>query len=238
MIEIEFKGLGYSTKERPSILDGLSGRIPKSSFVALLGENGAGKTTFLDLIMGFKAPTAGNLLVENQKPSVDPWRQRQHVAYLSEKIDMPADWSVREFLKFNRFFYTNYSENLERELLRDFEVDIQTRLGNLSAGELKRIQIVGGLAIQPRLIIADEITAVLDIIGRRKFLKWLSVFRQRSGCTAILATNILEDLEKHATHLVLLRKGRLICFQEIENFLRKGSSYTFLDLVATQLETP
>ena len=234
--EILFSGLSYSVRDRKFILCNLNCTIRPSSFVALLGENGSGKTTLLDLLMGFKAPAAGKVLVGGEEPHCDHWRQRERIAYLSEKVDVPGDWTVREFLNFNKFFYPHYSDKLERELLQEFVVDEGARLGNMSAGELKRVHVVGGLAIQPKLILVDEITAVLDIIGRRKFMRKLKELNAQTGCTVVLATNILEELENYATDLLLLRKGQMIGFQPTHDFM-SGRPYRFTEAIADFLET-
>ena len=156
---------------------------------------------------------------------------------MSEKVDIPGDWSVEDFFQFNRFFYQNYAIDLEKQLSEQFRVNKAGRLGNMSAGEVRRVQIVGALAIQPKLIVVDEITAVLDIVGRRRFMKVLRDLNRRLGCTIVLATNILEDLENYTSHLLLIKSGRLCLFQSIEEFLGQKEKARFSELVADILET-
>ena len=92
-------------------------------------------------------------------------------------------------------------------------------MGNLSAGEIRRLQIIGALAADPELLIADEITAVLDILGRRKFLQALKEQQKERGMTIVLATNIPEGLETYADKILLLNRGRQLLFSETSNFL-------------------
>ena len=202
----------------------------------MLGENGAGKTTLLDLMMGFRSPACGFLKVQDKKPYMDNWQQRYEIAYLSEKIDIPGDWSVKEFLEFNKFFYKKYSREREKQLLSEFKITINRRLGNMSAGEIRRVQIISAMAREPQLIIVDEITAVLDIIGRRKFMQILHEQNQSTNCTVVLATNILENLANYVSHIFLLKKGKMTSFKPLNEFLKGYDKAQFSQLVADILE--
>lgn len=234
--QVEISNLSYSPAGLSEILHQISARFATGSFVALLGENGAGKTTFLDLIMGFKRASSGEVLVRGERPSEDPWQQRESIAYLSEKMDIPGDWSVRNFLDFNRFFYRNYSVEIEKNLINEFRVTENDRLGSMSAGEIRRVQIVGALACQPSLIIVDEITAVLDIVGRRRFMAKLYELNKMHNCTVLLATNILEELERYITDVLIMKDGKIAVHSELSAFLKSNETASFAELVADRLE--
>jgi ABC-2 type transport system ATP-binding protein len=123
--------------------------LPAGSFLAVVGENGAGKTTLLDLVLGFRRRTNGDLWVMDRDPETDPWDQRSRIVYLSEKIDMPGDWEAGEFLEFHRRFYERYDRGKERTLMGRLGVRYDARVGTMSAGEIRRVQIVGALATWP-----------------------------------------------------------------------------------------
>ena len=119
--------------------------------------------------------------------------------------------------------------------MEQFNVSYEERVGNLSAGEIRRLQIIGALASAPDLLIADEITAVLDTLGRRKFLKALQEQQKERGMTIVLATNIPEGLEAYADKVLLLNRGRQISFSVTTTFLDGGCDLA--DAVAKQLES-
>lgn len=185
-----------------------------------LGENGAGKTTLLDLMMGFKKPTQGRIRVFGEEFKDDSCDIRKKVAYLSEKVDIPGDWNGRDFLDFHSFFYENYDYKLEKELLETFQIDQLQRTGNLSTGQIRRLQIVGALASKPKLIIIDEITAVLDIVARIRLLQTLLELQEKNKLSVILATNIPEGLEHYATHVLLLNQGKQMHYGKVDGFLK------------------
>jgi ABC-type branched-subunit amino acid transport system ATPase component len=233
---LQVSNLDYGVRSKPDILKNLNVNISSGQFVAVLGENGAGKTTFIDLLMGFRQPTSGQIYIEGQVPLEDPYELRQHIAYLSEKVDIPGDWSVLEFLRFNQFFYKNYSSELEADLLKKFQVDTSCRVGTMSAGEIRRVQIVSALAIQPKLIVVDEITAVLDIVGRRQFMKILADLNKNVQCTVILATNILEELGNYISDLLVISHGQLCFFKPVKELLGNQDPNYLSQIVADMLE--
>ncbi len=235
-LRVEIQNLGYQIRRDKTVLSDINLNITPGDFVAVLGENGAGKTTLLDLILGFRKPTRGTLRVENEKPHQDNWQSRQAIAYLSEKVDIPGDWTAGDFLKFNEYFYAHYSHELEAEYLKVFRVNRADRLGNMSAGEIRRVQIVGALSIEPKLIVVDEITAVLDIVGRRHFMSLLRDLNRETRCTIVLATNILEDLANNVSHVMLLRKGAVRTFGPLASFLGGATPDAFSQKVADLLE--
>jgi ABC-2 type transport system ATP-binding protein len=231
---IGVRGLRYTLPDRREILAGIDFDLAAGRFLAVLGENGAGKTTLLDLLMGFRRRTAGTIQVMGQDPETDPWETRTRIAYLSEKVDVPGDWEAGEFLAFHRHFFTRFDADEEGALLRGLQVQRGARAGMLSAGEARRLQIVGALAARPDLLIADEITAVLDILGRRRFLGLLKQRQRHAGLTVVLATNVPEGLEPYADSILLLSRGRQLAFGPIEDIARGAGDLA--EAVARHLE--
>ena len=113
----------------------------------------------------------------------------------------------------------------------------QNVIGHLSAGEIRRAQIVGALSIKPQLILVDEITAVLDIVGRQKFFEILTALNQSLGCTIFMATNIMEGLATHLTHAMIIKDGRIAEFGTIASLVGAGrTTEEFSRLIAEKIE--
>ncbi len=236
MARILCNNLTITVVNKRPILSEITFRIEPGYFVAVLGENGAGKTTLLDTVMGFRKPNRGQIQVNSLPPYNDPYNQRQEIAYLSEKVDMPADWTAQDFLEFNRYFYGDYQLHQESSLLKEWGIRLNDRIVNLSAGEIRRVQIIAALCQKPRLFIIDEISAVLDIVGRRKFMSTLKDLHRSSGATILFATNILEDLEECITHLLILKKGKLLTYQSLKEFMDTAQTASLSDAVAGRIE--
>ena len=220
---IKVNNVGFGIKKK-TILNGIDFDLSRGRFLAVLGENGAGKTTLLDILMGFKSPTSGGIKVFDREYDDSSCELRRKISYMSEKIDIPGDWNGRDFLDFHSFFYDNYDSSFEKELIDIFKIDEAQRSGSMSAGEGRRLQIVGALATHPELIIIDKITAVLDILARIRFLKTLKRVQQEQQATIIMATNIPEGLEHYVTDVLLINRGAQLRFAEVEGFLRNNET--------------
>jgi ABC-type multidrug transport system ATPase subunit len=120
-------------------------------------------------------------------------------------------------------------------LLERLGLRSDTRLGTMSAGENRRVQIVGALAARPELLIADEITAVLDILGRRLFLALLKERQQSTGLTTVLATNVPEGLDPFADQVLVISRGRQVVFARTASYVPDGMSLA--DTIADTLTT-
>ncbi len=232
---LEARGLSYSVPSR-TILRDLSFTIAEGGFTVVVGENGAGKTTLLQLLMGIIEPTGGTVRILGNEPYRDPYADRARIGYVAEKIAPPSDWTIEDYLAFNRGFYASYSLETERQLLGEFRLKTDWRMGTLSAGQVRRAQVVGVLAADPRLLIIDEITAVLDIVGRSKFMAALHRLRQRHGTTVIMATNILDDVDSYATDVILLHEGALRAHDTKQGLIQAHGGKSLTDTLAGLIE--
>lgn len=233
--ELKIQNLNYHVNEK-KILSKIDLTLNAGNFAALLGENGSGKSTLLELAMGLRVPKAGKILVDGKEPHIDDLTLKANTIYLSEKMDVPVYWKLSDYLDFHKHFYPNYSDELEKQYMEEYKIKRSTSFRSLSAGENKRAQIVAALASSPKIMLIDEITAVLDIVGRQRFMGHLTALAQK-GCTVVLATNILENIEHFTSHLILLNKGQLSYFGDIKSFMKTQKQSLFIDQIASVLES-
>jgi ABC-2 type transport system ATP-binding protein len=109
-------------------------------------------------------------------------------------VSIKSSLTINQFLQFHASFYKSYDKNEEEHLLNVFELDPEARIGSLSTGQQKKVQVVANLATRPKLIVIDEITAVMDPETRSIFFREIQRIRSEFNSTVILATNIAEDL--------------------------------------------
>jgi ABC-2 type transport system ATP-binding protein len=216
--------MNYSINEK-QILSNLQFTLQPGTFTALLGENGSGKSTLLDLLMGYRLPKQGEITVEGKAPHLDDLTLKANTIYLSEKMEVPVYWKIGDYLDFHRHFYPNYSTESEKFYMNEYKISRNTSIRSLSAGENKRAQIVAALASQPQLMMIDEITAVLDIVGRQRFMTHLSELKAK-GATVLMATNILENIEHYTSHLLLLNRGKVSFFGPMNSFVKPQILFT------------
>ncbi len=213
---LKVKDLVYQIPQGDVVLDNINFEVNQGEFLGILGRNGAGKTTLLDLIMGFRPHTSGEILVNDEHPQSTNKINAHEVAFLSQDLKLKQGTSVGKFLEFHSFFYPQYSKTKEQELLKFFELDPKQKIGSLSTGQQKKTQIVAGIASQAKLILIDEITAVLDPETRMKFFVLLEKIHREGKSAIVLATNIVEDLSGRVDKILFIDRNKAEVLTEYE----------------------
>ncbi len=154
---------------------------------------------------------------------------------MAELLVPPRDWSVGDYLAFHSSFYRSPAA-FEDRLLSAFRISRSWRIGALSTGQVRRAQAVAALSARPELLLVDEITAVLDIVGRARFTEAALELRRERDSTIVLATNILDDVDAYATHVVLLHDGKLALAATREEAVARGGGGTLTRALAKLLE--
>jgi len=194
---------------RTEALRGLSLAVPTGSVFALLGANGAGKTTAIKVLMNLLPPSAGDARVLG----VDSCRlgpaQRAQIGYVSENQKQPLWMTVRQLLDYCRPFYPTWDPALENRLLRQFELPVDRKLGNLSRGMLMKAALLSSLAYRPRLLVLDEPFSGLDPLARDDFVRGVLETSELGDWTVFVSSHDIEEVERLADNIGLLEEGRL-----------------------------
>jgi ABC-2 type transport system ATP-binding protein len=188
-------------------LDCVSFEIAAGDVLALLGRNGAGKSTALAVLLGLRCPDDGTARLFG----VDPRRAsaRQLVGVALQESGFPATLRVRELVALVRAHYV--CPLPARTVLGDFGLDAlaNRQLGGLSGGERRRVSVALAFAGRPSLVVLDEPTAGLDGAARRSV--WTAIRAQADeGGTVLLTTHHLEEAEALATRVVLIDAGSVV----------------------------
>lgn len=191
-------------------LKGLSFRLEPGERAVLLGPNGSGKTTTLEILGGFLRPSAGWARVFGvETPRLSP-RERQQMGFVfQEKPGLYPELSVRETLELFRGYYPDPLSPaglLEQLGLAEKQ---QRRVQQLSGGERRRLELAVALVGRPRLLFLDEPSAALDPEARQRIWELLAGLAQ-SGVTFLLTTHALEEAERLGERVLLLKSGELL----------------------------
>jgi len=228
---LKVSNLIYQVPQGDVVLDNINFEVKQGEFLGILGRNGAGKTTLLDLIMGFRPHTSGQILVHDEYPQSTNKLNAHEVAFLSQDLKLKQGTSVGKFLEFHSFFYPQYSKQKEKYLLNFFELDPKQKIGSLSTGQQKKTKIIAGIASQAKLILIDEITAVLDPETRLKFFVLLEKIHSEGQSAIVLATNIVEDLNGRVDKILFIDRNKA---EVLENY--EINELFDLDLIEDQGE--
>jgi ABC-2 type transport system ATP-binding protein len=191
-------------------LVGLTLRVPEGTACALVGRNGAGKTTMLRMIPPLLHPSAGSVSVFG----LDPWTSQEEVklqlGYLSENEDWPATVRVRDLIDLCAGVYPTWDAKMASDLLGQFGLDPKRKMGQLSKGQKRQVGLLCAVCHKPRLLVLDEPGGGLDPAVRRSFLDVVIRLLVDSGATVLFSSHIMSDLDRVADHIAILHKGELI----------------------------
>jgi len=190
-------------------LQEVSFEVPAGQVVTLLGPNGAGKTTTVEILEGYQAASGGSARVLGADPrhAGRAWRARVGLVLQSSSLD--AQLTVREALGVHATLFPRPRPVGEVLELTGLERQAGSRIGRLSGGQRRRVDL--GLAVigRPELLFLDEPTTGLDPAARRQ--AWTTVERLRAaGTTVLLTTHYLEEAERLADRVLVLAGGRLL----------------------------
>ncbi|MEU4833533.1 ABC transporter ATP-binding protein [Streptosporangium sp. NPDC023615] len=200
--------LGDLTKHFGAVraVDGLSLDIPVGQTVALLGRNGAGKSTTIGLLLGLLTPTSGSVRVLGGAPEAAIRAGR--LAAMPQEGGLVPRTTVGELVGFVSRTYRAPLPVPEVLATAGLEELAGRRVERLSGGQAQRLRFALALAGDPELILLDEPTAALDVRARREFWESMRAFAAR-GRTVLFSTHYLEEADEYADRVVVIDKGRV-----------------------------
>jgi len=212
MNAIELRGVTRRYGENLA-LDNVSFVVPSGSIFGLVGANGAGKTTCLNIVTTLLPPSAGDVLVCGSSVTCAPRETRRRVGYAPEEPLLYDGLTASEFVCLSgRLHGLEGAEALERaaEQLAGFDLSAQAehQVGSFSKGMRRKVLIAASLAHDPDLLVLDEPLEGLDVIAQKR-LKDLLRERADRGRTVFYSTHIVEVVEALCTHVAILRAGKL-----------------------------
>jgi ABC-2 type transport system ATP-binding protein len=209
-------------------LDDVSIEIPTGVVFALLGENGAGKSTAIRIMLGLERPDAGSSHVLGMDSRRDSRRIRQSVGYVPELLSLYQWMTVSEIGWFAAGFHGEEYWPRYRRLCEQFELRPKAKISQLSKGMKAKVALALAMSHDPELLILDEPTSGLDTLVRRQFLESM-VDLAATGRTVFLSSHQIAEVERVADRVAFLREGKLILNESLETLLE---STQWVSLVA------
>ena len=197
-------------------LDRVSLEGPSGTVVALLGENGAGKTTAIRILLGLTEAESGRSQAFGLNSKEHGQEIRRRVGYVSERPTLYEWMSVGEIGWFTAAFYPRGYQSKYNELVTAFELPAEKKVKSLSKGMQAKVTLALAMAHEPDLLILDEPTSGLDPMVRREFLESM-VEVAATGRTVLLASHQIAEVERVADVVAILRKGRLRIVERLDD---------------------
>ena len=218
MIEVDNLSFSYG-RRKSKVLDEFSMKLDKGSVYGLLGKNGTGKSTLLYLMAGLLRPQTGNVLYNG----VDVLKRTpvilQDMFLVSEEFPLP-NITMKQYVKLNAPFSPHFSDELLKACLRDFDMNEDIHLGELSMGQKKKAFMCFALATNTSLLLMDEPTIGLDIPSKSQFRKVIA-----SGMSddkaVIISTHQVRDIDSLLDHVLIMDGSKLLLNESVSAICEK-----------------
>lgn len=190
--------------------------VAAGAVCALLGRNGAGKSSLVRCLLGQLRPDHGSVALFGE----DAWSHRttlmQRIGVVSEEADAPPESRVRSLAAFHAKLYPQWQQSAFDERLSRFDIAASSRFGDLSKGQKKQVALALALATQPELLILDDPTLGLDVVARKSLFEEVIADLADRGITILITTHDLASVESIADRVGILKDGRLVLDEDAE----------------------
>ncbi len=197
-------------------LDGVDFRIHRGEVFSLLGPNGAGKSTTIEILEGYRQRTGGQVTVLGEDPERGTRVWRSRIGVVLQSAGLPSEMSVRELISHVALFYPN-PRGVDDVVARvGLSAKASARIGTLSGGQKRRLDVALGIIGRPELLFLDEPTTGFDPEARRQF--WALVQELRSdGTTILLTTHYLDEAAQLSDRAIVIANGRVVAQGAIDD---------------------
>jgi ABC-2 type transport system ATP-binding protein len=228
-LRASLRSLVHRETKQVTAVDGVSFRIEHGEVVGFLGPNGAGKTTTLKMLSGLLHPTGGRCTVLGHEPKGRPAALlRQITLVMGNRNQLQWDLPAADSFELNRAIYQIPRPAFER--LRDDLVelldlgDLVTKpVRNLSLGERMKMEVVGSLLHQPKVLFLDEPTIGLDITMQKRIRTFIAEYNQRYGATVMLTSHYMADVQALCKRVIVIHHGRILFDGELASLAGRFS---------------
>ena len=196
--------------------------VPSGTICGLVGENGAGKSTTIRLLMGALQPDSGTAAVLGVDVSSPEFREvKEDVGVVLDEAYFPESLNAMQVGKIMAATYRRWDQKLYDGYLKRFDLPVNKQFKDFSRGMRMKLAIAVALSHQPKLLVLDEATAGLDPIVRDEVLDIFNEFTREEDHSILISSHILSDLEKLCDYIAFIHKGDLLFCEEKDQLLEE-----------------
>ncbi|MFT2817741.1 ABC transporter ATP-binding protein [Leifsonia sp. A12D58] len=210
-------------------IDNVSFTVEQNKIYGLLGRNGAGKTTIMQLLTGQQFATSGDIAVFGENP-VENAGLLQKICFIKESQQYPSSFMPKHVLASAPWFFENWDADFAAELVDEFRVPLKRDIRKLSRGQLSAVGVIVGLASRAPLTFFDEPYLGLDAVARQIFYDRLLEDYAEHPRTVILSTHLIDEVSNLLEHVLLIDEGRILLDQDADEL--RGSASTVVGRAA------
>ncbi len=223
---IECQNLTHSYGNKLIYKD-LNFSVQRGKIFGILGKNGMGKTTTINILMGFLRPTSGKCYVLGEESHILSPAIRAKIGLLHESHVCYEFMTVAQIEKFYSRFYPNWKKSLYYGLIDRLEVTYDHKISHMSCGQRSQVALGLIMAQDPELMILDDYSMGLDAGYRMLFLDYLIDYVRENNKTVFMTSHIIQDLEQVIDDAIIIGRQKILLQMPIRDFLCSFHQYHF-----------
>jgi len=196
-------------------ITGLDLSVDEGEVYGFIGPNGAGKSTTIKLLLDFIRPTSGSCRIFGENCITASADIKKDIGYIPAEVSYYDGMKVLDLLVYSSRYYPGNHQTYTRKLCEALDLDTTRKISELSTGNKKKVAIVQAMLHKPKLLIMDEPTAGLDPLIQYEFYGLVKE-ANKQGVTVFFSSHILSEVQRVCSRIGIIRKGRLISTQSIE----------------------
>ena len=208
-------------KRYPGYALNLDLALPEGCILGLMGENGAGKSTSIQLLLGMRKPDAGSIQLLGRPVDERFAPVREEIGVVLDEPGFPECLTPAQLGKVMEGIFRGWDAAAYEGLLRRLELERDKPYKSFSRGMKMKLAIAAALSHHARLLVLDEPCSGLDPIARDEVLALLTEFTREEGHSVLISSHIVSDLEKLCDYVAFLHKGQLLLFEEKDRLLER-----------------
>lgn len=236
-IVISVKGLSQRYGKGRIIYDNLSFDVPKGRILGLLGKNGTGKTTTINILMGYLRPQSGVCKIFGEDITKMSAATRERIALLLEGHVQYAFMTIGQIERFYSQFYKKWNRAAYYELMEKLKVTPDQKLSSMSCGQRSQVALGLILAQNADLLVLDDFSLGLDPGYRRLFTDYLREYAKAENKTVFMTSHIIQDMERLVDDCIILDYGRILVQKPVKELMDTFHRYAFAAADCSALES-
>lgn len=202
--------------------------IATNETVGLIGKNGSGKSTLINILVGNRHKDNGSITFFGEEHAMDDVEYKEHIGVVFDDLRVPNKLTIKDIDKVFQSIYMTWNSQKFFDLIKYFELPLQTKIKTFSRGMRMKIALTIALSHDVKLLILDEATAGMDVSGREEVMELLEDFVAQGG-GILISSHISEDIEQLADKLVFMKDGRMILTEQKDILLAQYGIVTTED---------
>lgn len=206
MLKIE----GVSKSFENFSLNNINIKLEPGKIMGIIGDNGSGKTSIINLIMGLYKPSSGKIELNGNNVESDPVGYKNDIGFVYDNLSFYPNLKLRDYKKIVSMFYKNFDEEVYDMYFDNFNLDPEEKIKNLSKGQCEKVMISTALSHHAKLLILDEPIYGLEKSVRKELIRIFKDYIKKENGSVVISTHNVSELEEIYDHIVYLEKGKIL----------------------------